>query len=101
MHDLAKRMGPALTVAPQPMAALPLPLPKRGVSGACVACFSFGSIMLASRTDRVGEGTALRESSTVNAALIGGWLSGEKVGRAQVALMGLIAVGAVVMESAG
>ena len=72
MHDLAKRMGPALTVAPQPMAALPLPLPKRGVSGACVACFSIGGIMLASRTDRLGEVAALRESSNVNAALIGG-----------------------------
>ena len=83
------------------MAALSLPLSKRGVSGACIAYFSRGGIVLASRSDRVGEGVALRESPNVNAALIGGWLSGEKVGPGPVAVMGLTAGGAVVMESAG
>ena len=78
-----------------------LPLLGRGVIGAFVAYFSFGGIMLATRIDRVGEVAALRETSTLFAALIGWWLLGEKVGPVQVALMGLIAVGAVVMESAG
>ena len=77
------------------------PLLRRGVFGAFVAYFSFGGIMLATRIDRVGEAAALRETSTLFAALIGWWLLGEKVGPVQVALMGLIAVGAVVMESAG
>ena len=74
---------------------------KRGVFGAFVAYFSFGGIMLATRIDRVGEVAALRETSTVFAALIGWWVLGEKVGPVQVALMAVIAVGAVVMEGAG
>jgi len=78
-----------------------MPLLWRGIFGAFVAFFSFGGIMLATRIDRVGEAAALRETSTVFAALIGWWLLGEKVGPVQVALMGLIAIGAVVMESAG
>ena len=77
------------------------PLLRRGVVGAFVAYFSFGGIMLATRIDRVGEAAALRETSTLFAALIGWWLLGEKVGPVQVALMGLIAMGAVVMESTG
>jgi drug/metabolite transporter (DMT)-like permease len=78
-----------------------LPLLGRGVIGAFVAYFSFGGVMLATRIDKVGEAAALRETSTVFAALIGWWLLGEKVGPVQVALMGLIAAGAVVMEMAG
>jgi multidrug transporter EmrE-like cation transporter len=78
-----------------------LPLLGRGVIGAFVAYFSFGGVMLATRIDRVGEAAALRETSTVFAALIGWWLLGEKVGPVQVALMAMIAAGAVVMEMAG
>ncbi len=78
-----------------------MPLLKRGVFGAFVAYFSFGSVMMATRLDRVGEAAALRETSTVFAALIGWWILGEKVGRVQVALMALIACGAVVVEWAG
>ena len=78
-----------------------VPLLKRGVFGAFVAYFSFGAVMLATRLDRVGEAAALRETSTVFAALIGWWVLGEKVGRVQVGLMALIACGAVVMEWAG
>ena len=77
------------------------PLLQRGVFGAFIAYFSFGGIMLATRIDRVGEVAALRETSVVFAALIGWWVLGEKVGPVQVALMALIAVGAMVMESAG
>jgi len=71
------------------------------VLGAVVAWFSFGSIMLATRIDTVGQAAVLRETSTVFAALIGWLVLGEKVGRAQLALMALIAAGAVVVEMAG
>jgi drug/metabolite transporter (DMT)-like permease len=78
-----------------------IPLFQRGLLGAFVAFFSFGSIMLATRLDRVGEAAVLRETSTVFAALIGWLLLKEKVGLARALLMGLIALGAVVMEMAG
>jgi drug/metabolite transporter (DMT)-like permease len=78
-----------------------LPLFKLGLLGAIVAFFSFGSIMLATRLDRVGEAAVLRETSTVFAALIGWLVLKEKVGLARALLMGLIALGAVVMEMAG
>ncbi len=77
------------------------PLVKRGIFGAFVAFFSFGAVMMATRLDRVGEAAALRETSTVFAALIGWLVLGEKVGPWRSALMGLIALGAVVMEGAG
>ena len=78
-----------------------LPLLKRGVLGALVAYMSFGGIMLATRIDQVGQAAALRETSTVFAALIGWWVLGEKTGRAQLGLMALIAAGAVMMEIGG
>ena len=56
--------------------------------GAFVAYFSFGSIMLATRLDKVGEAAVLRETSTVFAALIGWLILGEKVGRARFGLDG-------------
>ena len=78
-----------------------IPLFKRGLLGAFVAYFSFGSIMMATRLDRVGEAAVLRETSTVFAALIGWLVLGEKVGLVRTGLMALIALGAVVMEWAG
>jgi drug/metabolite transporter (DMT)-like permease len=78
-----------------------IPLFKRGLVGAFVAYFSFGSIMIATRLDRVGEAAVLRETSTVFAALIGWLVLGEKVGPVRTGLMALIALGAVVMEWAG
>lgn len=78
-----------------------LPLLKRGVLGALVAYFSFGSIMLATRLDKVGEAAVLRETSTVFAALIGWLVLGEKVGPVRAGLMALIASGAVIMEWTG
>ncbi len=80
--------------------ALP-PLMARGVIGALIAFFSFGSIMLATRLDQVGQAAVLRETSTVFAALIGWLMLGEKVGGIRLALMGLIAGGAVIVEWAG
>ena len=78
-----------------------IPLFKRGLIGAFTAYFSFGSIMIATRLDRVGEAAVLRETSTVFAALIGWLVLGEKVGLVRTGLMALIALGAVVMEWAG
>ena len=43
----------------------------RCVIGGVVGIFSFGSIMLATRLDKVGEAAILRETSTVFGALIG------------------------------
>ncbi|WP_420568025.1 EamA family transporter [Thalassovita sp.] len=77
------------------------PLAVRGVSGAIVAFLSFGSIMLATRLDKVGEAAVLRETSTVFAALIGWVVLKETVGPRRLALMALIAAGAVIVEMGG
>ena len=77
------------------------PLIARGLFGALVAFASFGSIMLATRLDNVGEAAVLRETSTVFAALIGWLFLGERVGPRRLALMGLIAAGAVIVELGG
>lgn len=77
------------------------PLALRGVIGAVVAFFSFGAIMLATRLDNVGEAAVLRETSTVFAALIGWLVLGESTGPRRIALMALIALGAVIVEAAG
>ena len=71
---------------------------QRGLIGAFVASASFGSVMMATRLDNVGEAAILRETSTVFAALIG-WLAlKETVGPRRIALMALIALGAVIVE---
>ncbi len=76
-------------------------LVKLGVMGAFVAFGSFGSIMLATRLDSVGQAAILRETSTVFAALIAWIVLRETVGWRRLALMSLIALGAVVVEFAG
>lgn len=82
---------------PQPI----VPLAKLGSFGALVAFASFGGIMLATRLDKVGEAAVLRETSVVFAALIGWVLLGEKVGPRRLALILLIALGAVIVEWGG
>ena len=77
------------------------PLMARGLAGAIIAFFSFGGILVATRLGNVGEAAVLRETSTVFAALIGWVMLGEKVGPRRVALMGLIAAGAVIVELGG
>ena len=79
----------------------PGPLLLRGLIGGLIAFFSFGSIMLATRLDKVGEAAVLRETSTVFAALIGWLVLKETVGPRRIALMGLIALGAVIVEMGG
>ncbi|WP_371168367.1 EamA family transporter [Aliiroseovarius sp. 2305UL8-7] len=77
------------------------PLAGRGIIGAFVAYFSFGSIMLATRLDSVGEAAVLRETSTVFAALIAWLVLNERVGPKRLTMMGLIAAGAVIVEMSG
>ncbi|MEM6941579.1 MAG: EamA family transporter [Pseudomonadota bacterium] len=77
------------------------PLMTRGVIGGFIAFMSFGSIMMATRLDKVGEAAVLRETSTVFAAVIGVLFLKETVGPRRVALMGLIAAGAVIVEMGG
>ncbi|MDA7425859.1 EamA family transporter [Thalassococcus lentus] len=77
------------------------PLMKRGVTGALVAFGSFGAVMLATRLDKVGEAAVLRETSTVFAAFIGWLVLRETVGPRRIALMALIALGAVIVELGG
>ncbi|WP_171128908.1 MULTISPECIES: EamA family transporter [unclassified Ruegeria] len=77
------------------------PLMLRGLVGGIIAPLSFGSIMLATRLDKVGEAAILRETSTVFAALIGWLVLKETVGPRRIALMALIALGAVIVEMGG
>ena len=79
----------------------PGPLMQRGLLGAIIAFASFGSIMMATRLDKVGEAAILRETSTVFAAVIGWALLNETVGPRRFALMALIALGAVIVEFSG
>ena len=80
--------------SPPPLA----PLLRRGLVGGVLAYASFGSIMLATRLDSVGEAAVLRETSTVFAALIGWLFLRETVGPVRAGLMAVIAFGAVVVE---
>jgi drug/metabolite transporter (DMT)-like permease len=77
------------------------PLMVRGFFGGIIAFFSFGSIILATRLDKVGEAAILRETSTVFAALIGWLVLKETVGSRRIALMSLIAAGVVIVEFGG
>jgi drug/metabolite transporter (DMT)-like permease len=77
------------------------PLLTRGLLGALVAYGSFGSVMLATRLDKVGEAAVLRETSTVFAAVIGWLVLRETVGPRRIILMALIALGAVIVEVGG
>jgi len=76
------------------------PLMRRGFIGGLIAYASFGSVMLATRLDSVGEAAVLRETSTVFAALIGWLFLRETVGPVRGVLMAVIALGAVVVEFA-
>lgn len=79
----------------------PGPLIGKGILGGLIAFGSFGSIMVATRLDKVGEAAVLRETSTVFAALIGWLVLKETVGPRRIFLMALIAAGAVIVELGG
>ena len=77
------------------------PLALRGITGGIIGPFSFACIMLATRIDKVGEAAVLRETSVLFAALIGIVFLKENVGPRRIALMALIALGAVLVEAGG
>ncbi len=77
------------------------PLALRGLAGGLMGPFSFGSIMLATRLDKVGEAAVLRETSVIFAAAIGWLFLRETVGLRRLMLMVLIALGAVMVEVGG
>lgn len=70
----------------------------RGPIGGVLAFTSFGSILLATRLDKVGEAAILRETSVIFAALMGWLFLKEKVGAYRLILMSLIVLGAVLVE---
>ncbi len=74
------------------------PLMRRGLIGGIVAYFSFGGIILATYLGSVGEAAVMRETSSVFAGIIGWIVLKEQVGWRRLALMGLIAAGAVIVE---
>ncbi|MFS4580450.1 EamA family transporter [Phaeobacter sp. C3_T13_0] len=86
------------SMSPRPA---PGPLMAKGLLGGLIAFGSFGAVMLATRLDKVGEAAVLRETSTVFAALIGWLVLKETVGPRRIALMALIALGAVIVEMGG
>ncbi len=77
------------------------PLVWKGLFGALIAWVSFGGVLLATRLDKVGEAAVLRETSVVFAALIGWFILGEKVGPRRLILMGMVALGAIIVETGG
>jgi drug/metabolite transporter (DMT)-like permease len=74
------------------------PLMLRGMIGALIAFVSFGGVMLATRIGKVGEVAALRETSTLFAALIGWLVLNERVGPIRAGLMAFVALGAVLVQ---
>ncbi len=77
------------------------PLFVRGVIGAFVALISFGAVMLATRLGKVSEAAALRETSIIFATLIGVFIFREKIDARRVAIIAVIAAGAVLVEIGG
>ena len=77
------------------------PLVARGFFGGIVAFLSFGSVMIATRLDSVGEAAVIRETSPIFAALIGWLFLKETVGPIRIVLIGFIALGAVLVEFGG
>jgi len=74
------------------------PLAVRGFIGACIAFFSFATLMLATRIGSVSEAAALRETSIIFATGIGIIFFKETVSLKKLVVIGLIALGAVLVE---
>lgn len=74
------------------------PLVQRGIIGALIAFFSFATLMLATRIGKVSEAAALRETSIVFATAIGVIFFKEKVSALKLAAIGMIALGAILIE---
>lgn len=70
----------------------------RGLFGALIAFMSFGALMLATRVGKVGQVAALRETSIIFATGIGVLIFREKIDLPRLVIIGLIAVGAIMIE---
>ena len=70
----------------------------RGIFGALIAFFSFATLMLATLIGKVSEAAALRETSIIFATGIGVLFFHEKVDFKRMFVIGLIAVGAIMIE---
>lgn len=71
------------------------PYLARAVSGGVIAWISFGAILIATRIGNLAEAAVVRETATVFAAILGYLILGERSRPPQIALMALIALGAV------
>ena len=78
-----------------------LRLMPQGCIGGVIAVASFGSIMIATRLDQVGQAAVLRETSVVFAAIIGWMFLNEAIGFWRGSLIAAIAAGAVMVEMGG
>ncbi|MCP4182399.1 MAG: EamA family transporter [Hyphomicrobiales bacterium] len=77
----------------------PIPdLAMRGIFGAIVGVISFGAIMLASRLGKVAEAATLRETSIIFATGIGVLIFKERIKLPALILIGLIALGAILVK---
>lgn len=74
------------------------PLIARGIFGALIAFFSFGTLMLATRIGKVSEAAALRETSIIFATGIGVLFFHERVDLKRMLAIALIAAGAILIE---
>jgi len=74
------------------------PLVVRGIFGALIAFFSFGTLMLATRIGKVSEAAALRETSIIFATGIGVLFFHERVDMKRLCAIALIALGAILIE---
>ncbi len=76
----------------------PFDLFTRGFFGAIIAFISFGSVMLATRLGKVAEVAALRETSIIFGTAIAVLALGEKITPARIAIICLIATGAMIVQ---
>lgn len=76
------------------------PLVVRGFTGASIAFFSYATLMIATRIGNVSEAAALRETSIIFATLIGVIFLKEKLNATKVIVIGLITLGAIMVEYA-
>ncbi len=76
------------------------PLIVRGLTGAIIAFISFATLMLATRIGKVSEAAALRETSIIFATGIGVLFFKEKLSTLKLLAIGLITIGAIMVEYA-
>ncbi len=74
-------------------------LAVRGIFGAIIGSISFGAVMLATLLGSVAEAAAFRETSIIFATAIGVLLFKEKISIRALVLIGIIALGAIIVKT--